>query len=310
MRTAILNSQPWQCQKLLYSAVVIAAALRLILMLHDSPTSLAAGFRLFGLPLSQLLILVLEVIIWFLGARSAQHFKNYAVSIKSTDEGRAMNNLANGLLWLVAYTALLTFTSSLIALFDHTPYDRMVTMLAIYLPLSIAVLASMLLFVGSAQLVSLMKRAFWTPHRILYFLLAYAVLMLSFIVEFYVQSPFAQNVDGNHRFVMPTLLVMLTYVLPYVLIWLAAIVASINLAWYTQNVDGRLYKTLFRNANRGIALVFVCTFLAQLLICSPFTETQPVFDNGLTFGVLILLGIGFSLIYRGAKQLECLEESG
>lgn len=104
---------------------------------------------------------------------------------------------------------------------------------------------------------------------------------------------------------MPILL--LTYVLPHCLVWLAGAISAVNLASYSQNIAGSIYRSLFGDVYRGMILVFISIFLAELLVCSSLVEGNYGLSTGFIYAVILLIVAGYSYVFRGAVKLQKIE---
>src|SRR5581483_9698652 len=116
----------------------------------------------------------------------------------------------------------------------------------------------------------------------------------------------AQN--GVPRFVLSTRLLMWTYVLPNIITWAMGLYACLCIANYSIFTKGAIYKSLFGSLYKGILLVYICIFIAQLFIMSNFNLNHFSIGLVLIYALLLLAVLGFVLIYKGAKSLSKLEK--
>ena len=308
MVVPFVRSQKWQYSKFMYLLIAASALLISGLTWQVARVNVEPSHSTLALFLIKMTVVIPEIGIWLLAARSAKRFKRYALSIRSEADGHNLNIVANGLLWLVAYVVVICTLSPVQTLIPRTSHKYAFTALTNHLPLVFALLAASLVFKGSRGLAKLTRSEFWTRSRTMLLLLPFGLAMSLFIVNFYAEAPHLHDINGNLRFALPVQALLFTYVLPHVIVWLLGMLAGINLWWYTRQVDGELYKAIFRKTQRGIAIVFTSIFFAQLLITSPYAADNFQLGITLVYGVLILTILGYSLIYRGTRQLQNIED--
>ena len=252
-------------------------------------------------------IVLPEVFIWTIAARSASRFKTYANMIKDTADGHNSNHLANGLLFLLGYVISLGFVMPLETLFKTSHSYPSVVIFGNYLPFVFLIPAVRELYYGSLRLRQLAKKHFWTRGRVLSLMVAYFVLTLGFATDFYLHAPQLMTQEGIKRFSLPMPILLLTYVLPHSLVWLVGAISAINLASYSQNIEGSIYRSLFRDVYKGMTLVFISVFLAELLVCSPLVDSNFGLGLGFIYTVIVLIILGYGYVYRGAIKLQKIE---
>ena len=106
---------------------------------------------------------------------------------------------------------------------------------------------------------------------------------------------------------MPLHVLMFTYALPYVVLWWLAAYACIGLLNYSRLIKGAIYRPLFHKLASGIIIVFIATFIAQLLVITHLTmeKFSPLLI--IVYLLLMLSVYGFILIYQGAASLHQIE---
>ena len=305
---AALTQGKWRYSRIIYAALLGVAILQAVLTYFICTREWLSGVSFSKLILIRFSILIPEVLIWFIAARGARRFKNYAVNIAGSPDGRALNDIANGLLVLVVYIITLGVMANLINLLKASDLrDEAITSFN-YLPLFIVALASFWLYRGTQQLMLLTGKPFWTGKRMMSMLIPFSIFAVVFGANFYMHAPSLMTVSGDPRFVLPLPMLMMTYVLPHVVVWTLGIISGANLAWYAKHVSGNLYKQIFKQAYIGVILVYMCIFLAQILMSSPIVEST--FNLGVLFiyAVIILNIVGFTYVYRGADKLQKIED--
>src|SRR5262249_44785499 len=126
----------------------------------------------------------------------------------------------------------------------------------------------------------------------------------AFIWYFYVAAPARIDDDGLSHFDLPVSVLLLTYVVPHIVSWLLGLLACLHLAHYARNVKGTIYKALLRDLQRGIMVVYACTYFVQILYISQISARK--FTPALLLVLLAILTLyyGYWLIYRGAGKLQ------
>ena len=258
---------------------------------------------------THLIILLPEVIIWTIAARGALRLKSYATSVISSPDGIAFNYIANALLLLVQYSIIISMATTVKILFIHTSHLKEMTIFTSHLPLLFVLASSICLFIGSYKLNRLASNGSDNLRStvVLASLIFLLVLIIAYIRYFYNEAQFITDDDGLSHFALSDGVLLFTYVLPHAITWLLGVLACLNLVQYAHNVDGRIYKVLLRDLYRGILIVFACTYIVQILYVSNISTKQFNPALLLIFGVMIILTLGYLLIYRGVRQLQRLE---
>jgi len=300
MAKNISEPKTWKFTPLAYSFPLVMA-LVFVYLTYSTPASSDSSL------LIRFSILIPEIIIWLLATLTAVRFKQYVMSIKNSPDGESLNYIANALLLLVVYVILLTSADAFVRLFINTNFLESATVLGHHIPIAVAAVSGVYLFYGSQKLKQIAPAKIWTRTRGALFAVLCFALFGIFAWQFYQAAPTLESVDGVPRFVLPVSVLLFTYVLPHVVLWVLGLLACINLAQYAAKVNGAIYKELFHNLYQGILLVFICIFISQFLIISSVVLSEFTFLLAVIYGVLILGTLGFVLIFRGVKQLEKIE---
>lgn len=263
---------------------------------------------------SQLKILILsatvaipEIGIWLIAFRGALRFRTYTDYIKSDADDRGLRLVAIALLLLAVYTVAITAVYPIEYLFEHTVFLRAGVILGNHLPILIVLAASYLFLRGSRQL-SKMVPFNMTGHQKIFLIGATVLFSVFYAIHFYITAPQLNKNSQMPHFILPAGALLVTYVLPYLVSWVMGLYACLLLANYSLHTKGSIYKARLRYLAQGIVLVFVCIFLAQLLIVSNVTLDTVNWGMVLIYGLILLAAAGFLLIYKGSKNLQLLEE--
>lgn len=307
MAKSSVTAVHWRYENGLSLAIVLAACLQVGLVFEIARIHPVMGYSYLKLCIVRLAIMAPVFYIWWLAARSARRFKNYALSILDSADGHAINYIADGLLLLVAYIVVLNFVNPLESLFAYSRHIRLVVPLVNHGPVLVALAAALKLFIGSTQLARLTDKVVWTSRRLALMAVPFVACMVIFGTDFYMQSPKLYTPEGVPRFAFPRAALLATYVLPHMVVWLLGLMATINLSWYSRRVEGSIYRRLFRQANRGLVLIFISIFIAQLLIISPLVVTHFNLGVVLIYALIVIAITGYTLLYKGAAKLQNIE---
>jgi len=307
MKLRFTNSKGWKYSSLVYALVVVAAVMMIVISYKTTRTIEEVRSGSISCLLIRLSVTIPELVIWAIALRAAVRFKHYAVSIKHSDDGSRLEYIANGLLILVAYIISLTLGSLVVELVRHGSHLKQAVAINNYLPVFIALLSSLYLYIGSRRLAGLVGSASRNRSRELRYIVLFAVFAVLFAVNFYSNAAGLIGDNGVPRFAFSLNILMFSYVLPYIIVWSLGLLTCFNLAWYSHNTPGTLYKRLFRNLYQGILVVIISLFSAQVLTITPLT--MEALNPGLIaiYAVLVLAVCGFALVYRGTQKLEKLE---
>jgi hypothetical protein len=302
MATQQVRSTTWQHERRFYAATVFATIVYLLALfsVHYEPGQ--SNIRL----LINLSIGLPAIAIWFLAARSATRFKQYSQAIKKSKDGAGLNDIADALLWMVTYIIVLIIISPLSGLFKDTAYLTSAVALANHVPIIFALVSAGLFYRGALRLNSIVPLRISPIHNHMITALGVFAACL-FTLYFYREVPQVGLENGLPRFVGHIELLVFTYAMPHLLMWGLGAYASLSLLNYSLRVKGEIYKRSFRTLYKGVLLVFVCTFIAQLLMASAFTLSKLNPLLLVIYGLLSLGIYGFVLIYRGAAKLHQIE---
>lgn len=254
--------------------------------------------------------IAVDVALWVVIARAAVRFKFYAKSLSRTEDGEALNYIANALILALLYAISFTMSSTIKTLFYRSSNFKTATTLSNLIPIAFVLVLSGALLIGSLKLNRISSIKMVKKKTMEYFiaLILFLAAVLLYGMYFYRVAPTITDDDGLPHFVLTPTKLMLVYVLPYGIAWLLSLIGSLNLAYYAHHVEGRIYRLLFSDLYAGIMLGFTGTYLIQIFTVSDLKT------NGFNLGLVIslcLLGLiiwGSMLIYRGTTELYKLEQ--
>lgn len=248
-----------------------------------------------------------EIIIWLIAFRGAVHFKKYANNIRTSKDGKCLNDIANALLVMVLYVITLTMSSYLVTLAHDSHHVRLAVRLGNGIPLLLLLISSVLFFQGARCLTKIVPLK--QMNRVYVWLTAVLFIALSvlFAWKFYQAVPHLPPRNGLPRFIMPVKALLAAYVLPYIVAWGLGLFACLCMANYSLNTKGIIYKRMFQFLYKGTLAIFLSIYLAQFFVISDINLDRLSLPLMLIYGLLIIGATGFILIYEGSKKLTKLE---
>jgi hypothetical protein len=298
----------WRYNYLAYSLLLAAGLLNLLITLHSPLTGVDRTGSATQIHLLEASIALVQVGIWLVAMRGASGLMRYAKKIANTPDGEGFFDIARSLMWLIAYIVLVPLTSSIANASAQSSHSYGLIVMHNHLPIGAMIVAVAYLYRGSHRLLPLTTRQAEVIRRWrVIALVSFVFFAALFIWHFYLMAPSIMYHGEFPRFALPLRVLMFTYVLPHILAWLVGMFAIFNLWQYSTSVEGSIYRQLLRNLYQGIFLVFVCTFIAQLLTASTVTLSRFNLGVAVIYAVLVLAVVGYLLIYRGVKQLIKLE---
>lgn len=256
----------------------------------------------------RLTISVAEIAVWFSAAYGAASLGRYAATIPGTPDGKALRLISWSLACLVAYIVLLSVSGAILRSLENFTALRAAILLTHLVPLFVLLAATLLLFIGSQRLDSLLHRQLWTLPRAL--LVAVFGIVFFLLLGSHISAVGGHFHDANNQpvFVYPGSVLLVIYVLPYTACLVFGTMSCLNLALYAQKVRGIVYRLLFRNLYKGLLIIYSAIIFAQFLIIYgvSLSDFNPLV--ALSYGIILLALFGFTLVGRGTRQLASLEK--
>lgn len=262
----------------------------------------------FKVRLINLTVVIPLVAIWLTALFGFVNLKKYAQAIAHTKEGRAFNYLAWGLM-VLAFSLPLNSIAGFLVRYLSRNNSELVMPLTItrnHLAVLFAIATFWLLMIGARALTKTVQKAkLYIPESFAIGLIALSALYAWLITA----KPFNNGAE-ERAFFLPSGVLVLTLVIPYVLAWRAGLVAMYHMFTFHQKVKGVIYKSAFRDLAAGIGVTVLVSVLIQLITTSSAQLNRlnltPILL--IVYGLLILYAVGFGLVARGAKKLKRLEE--
>jgi hypothetical protein len=296
-----------------YVLVFVALVLIYIGIVFSVPTDPAALER-YGITdvqakLINVTVVAPLVIIWLTALYGFVNLKKYADTVADTQEGPAFKYISAGLMILAFSLPLNAIIGSVTRYLSRSDPDLLIplTIMRNHVTLIFSLAAFWVLVIGTQRLVKTLKLKKFsvTPKGFVTGLVVLAVIYTWMITS----KPLNQGAE-ERAYYLPTWLLILALVIPYLLAWKAGVLAAYYLYTYHQKVKGVIFKSAFKDLARGIGVVVFVAILIQLITTSSAQLNRlnltPIL--GIIYGLLILYAVGYGLVARGAKKLKKFED--
>ena len=217
-----------------------------------------------------------------------------------------------GILWLALWLPISAVVSSASSGYYqvHTGSTELLVIFNNYLNLVILFIALLQVNYGSKKLLSVVKKSESTlPQTLMALFIAFAAFY-PFLVLKDSARQFPTHAVPVATYYLSDWWTIFTIVIPRLLMWYLGIQAVYNLYVYRKKIRGAIYKQALDNLVKGLGGVII---MLIVLRCFQSLASQLA---GLSLGgillivyaFLILIGIGYLLIARGAQHLQRIEE--
>lgn len=266
------------------------------------------------LKLISLTLVVFLAIIWYSAFYGFAKFKEYAAKITHSPDGRTFNMLANGLGFLalaLPVSALASAALDYIAQM-YPAFSPTTVVIRRYIMLCLAAIAFIWIYRGSKSLVTLTSKKF--KPSLYFWMGVIAVLAMGVLYAYVALANTVGNVPNpisyKAVYYLPPWLIITTYVIPYVFIWLLGVRSIALILFFNKNTQGLVYKKALRHLAVGLSLVVGGSIATQLFMALGNTTGSRGLQLLLIFVYLLLIfmAIGYILIAIGAKKLKKIEE--
>ncbi|MDF2461321.1 MAG: hypothetical protein K0S68_724 [Candidatus Saccharibacteria bacterium] len=307
---AIKTAPRWKFGRYAYAAVVLAWLVYALLTLFAPEIS----NRRFQLSDSALLLLRLTIIvpihlIWLLAMRGAVAFKNYSALIAGGKESKAIDLIANGLLWTIGYLILNSVLSATTPFFAGTSVFAPLVIIRDHLAPFFSLIAFFLIYRGSHLLRDIAGFTTWTRGTA-WIVAAYSVFAFLFVLQF-ATAPILDGAAAGRTAtsIVPHNILLFTLIVPFLSAWFMGVAALINISKYARHVKGVLYRSALVNLVRGLIVVIGFSISLQLLnFSAKYLATLQIGAILLIlYALMILYATGFFLVANGARKLAKLE---
>lgn len=235
----------------------------------------------------------------------------YAKSVAGTREGSSFQQLAKGCAWLAWSLPAPLLLSFLLSAYANAHPDFQPTSIIIsnYLYLIFSLTALSLVGVASRALTASASLTFSVARArgiIVGFIVA-GLLYCYFTFQRFDLTSFGAT---NNPYYLPLGLMVLTVIIPYLYAWFIGLLAAFEIAVFSKNVKGVLYRQSLRMLVFGLLAVVGGSIALQYINTISPRAGYLVLDFNLVLVTVFRLvtGFGFVLIALGANRLKKIEE--
>lgn len=259
----------------------------------------------------ELTIILPVIAIWFIALWGSLRFRKYALSIYHSADGRALKEVANGLIVLISGLALTSVLQSFNQRMIGWGHIKAWTIFGEYVAVLVALAALLLIARGAWRLGAIVQFRNFRRFNLL------ALVVLAVIAIGYVwalaHDPYrtsSPNPAKYSSFYLPDWVILLTLVLPYILVWYCGLFAAACLWIYQTYSSGIIYRKALIRASVGLLVVISASILIQLLdaISSSLAHLGLRDVLFVLYGLIIIYAAGHVLIASGARKLARIEE--
>jgi hypothetical protein len=234
-------------------------------------------------------LLVPYVLIWYASFYAFAKLVEYSTPLKGTEDGKGFQKITTGM-GVLAFALVVPTIISLILnnIASHDPvFKPAAVVITNYLTLFPALIAFLLLYNGSRVLTRTTKEG---PHKM--DLRWHAPWFLMICVLF--SHLTIENQYQTHPYHMRLLLLVATFIVPYLYAWALGLLAAYELRLYAKTVQGSLYQRAIKQFAAGIMVAVIGSIAIQFVT---ITLTERFRES-----------VGLILIALGTKKLKLLEE--
>ncbi len=259
--------------------------------------------------LLSLTIVVPLILVWFSALYGFLRFKAYATVIRDSREGKAFNQLANGLMVLAFSLPISASISSYLNYVAHqnTGLTPTATILKNYIALLFALVALFMVAKGAEGLLRTLRSKPVLVHPT-YITIGF-IMLSNFFTWLIIVRP-SSNETGQVIYYLPDWLIITTLAIPYLLVWYMGALAAYRLYLYRDKVKGLIYQQAFTELARGIGVIVASSIFLQLLTTLSARlnrlDLTPILL--IIYLLVVFYAVGYGLVARGAKRLKKIEE--
>lgn len=264
--------------------------------MHTSPTAYRLAVAALFVP---------YILIWYAGFYAFAKLREYSRPIKGTKDGAAFHKISIGMGVLAFSLVVPTIMSLALNSFAiyHSSFKVAATIINNYMSLFPALVAFLLIYNGARMLPSITYRGGqgpdlrWHAPWFLGFTVAFSHLA---IANYYRSNPYHLNLW----------LLVVTFIVPYLYVWMVGLLSAHELYWYAKTVKGLLYRRAVKQFANGIAVTIVGSIAIQFINT---TLTQRFRDSLgslllLDYVLILIVAAGLVLMALGTKKLKRIEE--
>jgi hypothetical protein len=291
---------------MMWFVILLVIACGLALGLPPDPHELARlHISAIGYRVAITTLLIPYALIWYTGFYVLAKLQEYCRYVKKTKEGVAFRKITAGI-GVLAFGLVIPTIISLILddIAQHTiSFAVPDTIINTYITLLVPVLSLTLINGGSYFLMATTKaRASLASMRVF----AVLFILLSVVFTFLVM----RNHAMRHSLHLNTVLLILTFIVPYLYAWYAALMSAFELRLYSQFVKGLLYRRALVQFSSGIAIAIFGSIAIQFVQATIAERVSKSLGSLLVieYVLLLIVAAGLLVMAAGTRKLKKIEE--
>lgn len=256
------------------------------------------------------LTITLPVIgIWLLALYGFLRLLDYAKSIKGAPESGPLRLIGKGLM-ILAFGLPIASIAASIASTQGNSNETLLPLATVaknYFQLIFPLIAFSYIAVGAEQLAATVRiKHKMRQEKLISFIF---ILVSSVYTAFIISNPFTE-VPISDLYFIPTWLVVVTIVVPYLFTWFNGLTAGYYILKYKNHVKGHLYKHAFGRLALGLIVITIVAIMIRIFTTLNEQLTQLELSPLLmiVYALVLLYGLGYALVASGSKKLTKLEE--
>jgi hypothetical protein len=242
---------------------------------------------------------------------AAVTFAIYAHRITQSKEGGGYKDLASGLMLTIVGFIISALLNAFSVANEELASETSFIIVGNYASILVSIAIYWFFWRGSNKLLSTLKSVKGLAKKVM---TGRVFILLASVIYTYLvfQNPY-RTVSSDELikpvFSLPDILIFLTIIIPYVVTWLLAITATVNIGYYAKNVQGIIFKRLFKNIANGFALIVGLSISLQII--GQFSSFWAGSGLNIILGVISVIFIALVAAYAqfglAAKKLDRLE---
>lgn len=261
--------------------------------------------------LLSLAVIVPYILVWLTALYGFVRVRSYALLVKDSPEGKSFGYMAAGLTVLAFSLPVTGIISSTMGYFAQQNPDFMptATITRNYLNLAFSMVTFILLFRAAEGFLLTFKSRSDKLLALPKFCVPLLIVLSSMFTWFIAARP--TNLEANSSsYFLPNWLLIFTIAIPYLFVWYMGSIVSYRLFVYMHKVKGRIYKQAFNELAKGTAVIVAASIFIQFVttLSARVSRLKLTPILLLIYLLVILYGVGFGFVARGAQKLKKIEE--
>ena len=302
-----------------YIAVLIIIWIVYAVLTILTPTAAQTTSR-YGITPNEILLiritfLVPYFLIWAAALFAIVNFKHYTSFLVNSTESSGFKKITTGLWFLLLTLIIPQFISVIAGYYSSSMHlQRLTVIISNYVSIILYFCAFWQLFAASKDLNKAIEKPndkYITVVRpLLYCIIALLSLGYCWAIFHNPNRTISHDALVRPTYFLNDLMIVLTIIIPYVVIWLLGTLAFTNIMAFTKNVHGIIYKKAFENVASGLLSIIILSiglqFLSQLGAFFGHASVQVILL--IIYLILIGLGCAYLFIANGARKLAAIEK--